>query len=230
MVDYFAEALGKAIQMIMEGDAETYSALATTLYVSTASMVISLLLGIPLGFLLGYARFPGRRWLRTLVDALLSLPTVLIGLLVYGLLTSHGPLGRFGLIFTIHAIVLGQTILALPIVMALTASAVETLDHRLRVTLLSLGAGGFRRFLTSLHEARHGILAAAVTAYGRVLTEVGIAIMVGGNIKWHTRTLTTAIALETNKGDLASGVALGLILLGLASCINVALYGLRKRG
>ncbi|MEJ5349759.1 MAG: ABC transporter permease [Desulfosoma sp.] len=228
-MDYFVVSFGKALSLLLGGDPETYSALRTTLWVSTTSLIMSLLGGVPLGFLLGYASFPGRRFLRTLVDTLLSLPTVLIGLLVYGLLTHHGPLGRFGLLFTVHAIIIGQTLLALPIVIALTASAVEALDERLHVTLLSLGAGRWRRFLTSVREARFGLLTASVTAYGRVLTEVGIAIMVGGNIKWHTRTLTTAIALETNKGDFASGVALGLILLSLAFLVNIALYGLRKR-
>lgn len=228
-MDYFAEALWKALHLILEGDLETFSALRTTLWVSTVSSAMSLAVGVPLGFLLGYGSFPGRRALRTLADTLLSLPTVLIGLLVYGLLTHKGPLGRYGLLFTVQAIIVGQTLLAIPIVVALTASAVEALDARLRVTLLSLGAGGFRRFLTSLREARFGVLTAAVSAYGRVLTEVGIAIMVGGNIKGHTRTLTTAIALETNKGEFASGVALGLILLFLASCVNIALHGLRKR-
>ncbi|MEJ5365720.1 MAG: ABC transporter permease [Desulfosoma sp.] len=215
--------------MILTVDPEVYSAVGTTLYVSTVSLVLSLLFGIPAGFLLGYASFPGRRVLRTFVDTLLSLPTVLIGLLVYGLLTHNGPLGRFELLFTVHAIVIGQSLLGFPIVTALTASAVEALDQRLRLTLLSLGASPLRRCATSLREARYGLLAAAVTAYGRVLTEVGIAIMVGGNIKWHTRTLTTAIALETNKGDFAAGIALGLILLLMASGVNAALYGLRKR-
>ncbi len=228
-MEYFAESFGKAVHLLLGGDTETYSALRTTLWVSTVSLIMSLLAGVPLGFILGYASFPGRRFLRTLVDTLLSLPTVLIGLLVYGLLTHHGPFGRLGLLFTVHAIIFGQTLLALPIVMALTASAVEALDARLHVTLLSLGAGKWRRFLTSVREARFGLLTASVTAYGRVLTEVGIAIMVGGNIKGHTRTLTTAIALETNKGDFASGVALGLILLSLAFLVNIALYGLRKR-
>jgi len=228
-VGFLVDAFLKAIHLILRGDPETYTALATTVYVSTVSLAASLLVGIPAGFLLGYVSFPGRRMLRTLVDTLLSLPTVLIGLLVYGLLTRRGPLGRFELLFTVHAIVIGQALLALPIVTALTASAVEALDGRLRVTLLSLGAGPVRRFATSLREARYGVLAAAVTAYGRVLTEVGIAIMVGGNIKWHTRTLTTAIALETNKGDFAAGIALGVILLLLASGVNAILYGLRKR-
>ncbi len=137
---YFAEAFWKALSLLWEGDPETYSALACTLYVSTGSLALSLLGGIPVGFLLGYVKFPGRRLLRTVVDTLLSLPTVLIGLLVYGLLTSRGPLGRWGLLFTTEAIIIGQTLLAFPIVTALTASAVEALDANLRVTLLSLGA------------------------------------------------------------------------------------------
>jgi tungstate transport system permease protein len=125
--------------------------------------------------------------------------------------------------------VIGQTMLALPVVVALTASAVESLDERLGTTLLSLGANRRQMLLTSLWEARFGVLAAAVSAYGRVMTEVGISMMVGGNIKWHTRTMTTAIALETGKGEFAMGIALGLVLLWIAFAVNASLFFLRKR-
>ena len=164
-----------------------------------------------------------------MVDTLLALPTVFIGLLVYAFLSQRGPLGDWGMLFTIKGIAIGQTILALPVVIALTASAVEGLDRSLRLTLMSLGASRKALFLSSLWEARLGILAAAVTASGRVLTEVGISMMVGGNIKWHTRTITTAIALETNKGQFAMGIALGLVLLVMAFAVNISFSFLRKR-
>jgi tungstate transport system permease protein len=149
--------------------------------------------------------------------------------MVYAFITSRGPLGEFGLLFTLPGIAIGQTILALPIVIALTASAVESMDSRLRITLMTLGADKLQLMLTTLREARFAILAGAVTAYGRVLTEVGISMMVGGNIKWHTRTITTAIALETNKGQFGMGIALGLVLLAFAFAVNFAVSFLLKR-
>jgi tungstate transport system permease protein len=133
------------------------------------------------------------------------------------------------LLFTLPGIAIGQTILALPVVMALSASAVENMDRQLRITLISLGVNRRQLLFSSLWEVRHGVLAAALTAYGRVMTEVGISMMVGGNIKWHTRTMTTAIALETNKGLFAMGIALGLVLLAIAFAVNLSVSFLRKR-
>ena len=228
-MDFLIEGLFQAIKLLLSGDGETYSAVYATLMVSSGSMLTSLFIGIPSGFALGYFDFPGRRQVRTVVDTLLALPTVFIGLLVYAFLSRSGPLGEAGLLFTLTGIAIGQTILALPIVMALTATAIEGLDRHLHMTLVTLGANRRQVLCTSLWEIRHGILAAAVTAYGRVMTEVGISMMVGGNIKWHTRTMTTAIALETNKGQFAMGVALGLVLLGIAFAVNISLAALRKR-
>lgn len=228
-MDFIVEGIIKAFQLLGQGDRDTYSAVFTTVQVSSLSMAVSLLLGIPLGYLLGYLDFPGRRGVRTVVDTMLALPTVFIGLIVYAFISSRGPLGEFGLLFTLSGIAIGQAILALPIVIALTATAVESLDRSLRLTLMSLGASGRQIFLTSIWEARLGLLLAAITATGRVLTEVGISMMVGGNIKWHTRTITTAIALETNKGQFATGIALGIVLLAIAFSINLALSFLRQR-
>jgi tungstate transport system permease protein len=192
-------------------------------------MLVSLLLGIPLGYLLGYFNFWLKKQIRIIVDTLLSLPTVFIGLLVYALLSKHGLLGEMGLLFTLTGIAIGQAILALPIVTALSAAAVEAADPNLRMTLLSLGANRRQLFFSTLWEVRHGILAGAVIATGRVLTEVGISLMVGGNIKWHTRTITTAIALETNKGEFGMGIALGLVLLLIALAVNISVAGLRRK-
>ena len=219
----------KAFHLLIEGDSETYSAIAASLTVSSYSIATSLIIGIPIGFLLGYYDFKGKRPIRTVVDTLLAFPTVLIGLLVYAFLSRQGPLGDFALLFTLPGIAIGQTILALPIVIALTATALESRDHYLSITLMSLGANRRQLLLSSLWEVRYGILAATVTAYGRVLTEVGIAMMVGGNIKWHTRTITTAIALETNKGQFAMGIALGLVLIAIAFLVNVSVSFLRKK-
>jgi tungstate transport system permease protein len=227
-MDYILTGLGQAWVLLLSGDPETYSTVWITLRSSTLAMLASLALGLPLGFLLGYARFPGRRLLRMVTDAGLAMPTVLIGLLVYAFLSRRGPLGEMELLFTVPGMAIGQAILALPVVISLTATAVQTLDPRLRPTLLTLGASGVGLALTTLREARPGVLAAAVNAYGRVVTEVGIALMVGGNIKWHTRTITTAIALETGKGEFAQGVALGLVLLMIALAVNLSLFWLRR--
>jgi len=228
-MDFIIEGLLQAVRLLALGDRETFSAVIATVQVSSISMAASLLAGIPLGYLLGYLDFPGKKGLRTVVDTLLALPTVFIGLVVYAFISNRGPLGELGLLFTLGGIAIGQTILALPIVIALTATAVESLDRSLRLTLSSLGASPRQIFLASIWEARHGLLIAAVAATGRVLTEVGISMMVGGNIKWHTRTITTAIALETNKGQFATGIALGLVLLAMAFAINFSLSFLRRR-
>lgn len=227
-MDYIFDGFIKALHLLFSGDSQTYSAVGVTIQASTYSMLASLAIGMPLGFLIGSADFPGRKTIRTLVDTLLALPTVLIGLLVYAFISRRGPLGDWGLLFTVPGIAVGQTILALPIVIALTAAAVESLDDRLQPTLAALGASPRRMVMTSLWEARYGIAAAGVAAYGRVLTEVGISMMVGGNIKWHTRTVTTAIALETGKGEFAMGIALGLTLMAVALGVNFSLFFLRK--
>ena len=228
-MDFILAGFIEAIGLIFGGDPQTWSAVAATVKASTGSMAVSLILGVPAGFLLGYFDFPGKRQVRLLVDTALALPTVFIGLMVYAMITSQGPLGQFGMLFTIKAIVIGQTILALPVVIALSATAVESMDRHLRTVLISLGAGRFQLLLSSLWEVRYGILAAGLTAYGRVMTEVGISMMVGGNIKWHTRTITTAIALETGKGMFATGIALGVVLIVIAFAVNVSLSFLRGK-
>ena len=228
-MDYLLNGFIKSIYLLINFDAQTYSAIITTVKASSYSMIISLTIGIPLGFCLGYFNFFGKKIIKILVNTGLSLPTVFIGLLVYAFLTYNGPLGSFGLLFTIKGIALAQTILALPIVIALCASACENIDKNLRNTIISFGANRFQLFKTILWEARHQIIIAALTAYGRVLTEVGISMMVGGNIKWHTRTITTAIALETNKGMFSMGIALGLVLLVLALIINISVSFFHKK-
>jgi tungstate transport system permease protein len=228
-MDYIFQGLWQAFELLLNGDPETYSAVSATVQVSGFSMLVSLVMGVPLGFALGHFRFPGRRQLRLVVDTLLALPTVFIGLIVYAMISRQGPAGGMGLLFSLPGIAVGQTILALPIVIALSATAIEDMDANLHVTLLSLGANRRQVLISSLWEVRHGILAAALTAYGRVMTEVGISMMVGGNIKWHTRTITTAIALETGKGMFATGIALGLVLLVIAFSVTLPASFLRKK-
>ncbi len=228
-MDFLVAGFFKAFELLMSGDKSTWTAIMTTLKVSTCSMLFSMGAGLPCGFLLGYFNFKGKKQLRTIVDTLLSLPTVFIGLAVYAFISRQGPLGDFGFLFTLTGIAIGQTILAFPIVTAITASTIESIDDDLKVTLASLGAGKRNILVTCLWEVRYGILAAALTAYGRVMTEVGISMMVGGNIKYHTRTITTAIALETGKGQFADGIALGLVLILIAFIVNISLSFLRKQ-
>lgn len=219
-MDYLLKSISEAFILLFSGDPETFSAIFTTLKISTLSIIASLALGLPLGFILGFTDFPGRKFLRTIADTLLALPTVVVGLLVYAFITRNGPLGGLNLLFTIKGIVIGQTILALPIVIALTASAVESLDNRLGLTLITFGANKIQTVITFLSEARFAVLAAGATAYGRIISEIGISMMLGGNIKYSTRTITTAMALETGKGEFAVGLALGLVLLIMAFMVN----------
>ena len=185
---------------------------------------------IALGFLLAKKRFPGQRTLVVLVQALLSFPTVVIGLLIYLLLSRRGPLGALELLFTPTAIMLGYMLIAFPILVVFTISAVQGADPRVYETARALGAGRLRASLTTLFEVRFGILAAVVNGFGRAVSEVGCAIMVGGNIEGLTRNIPTAIALETTKGEFAQGIALGLVLMVVALGVNVLLALLQGAG
>ncbi|OUO92816.1 ABC transporter permease [Cloacibacillus sp. An23] len=228
-MDFIAEGFIQAFRMLLAMDEETCVIVATTFKLTALSMAGVLLFGLPAGFLLGYFDFPGKRAVRTVTDTLLALPTVVIGLLVYAFISRRGPLGDMELLFTIRGMAIGQVILGTPIVAAYTAAAIEGLDSRLRQTLMTLGASGGRLALASLWEARFMILVAALTAFGRIVGEVGSAMMLGGNIKWHTRTITTAITLETGKGEFALGIALGVILILISLLLNISLTFLRRR-
>ncbi len=228
-MDFILQGFAHAFVLLLQGDPETYNAIRVTLTVSSMSITACLLMGAPLGFLLGYTSFPGKRAVRTVVDTLLSTPTVVIGLLLYAFVTRRGPLGSMELLFTQPGIALGQTLLGLPIVIAMTATAVESADPRLRTTLLTLGADRRQILWDTLYETRFGVAMAVVAAYGRIVSEIGISMMLGGNIKWHTRTITTAIALETGKGEFAMAVALGMVLMAIALTMNICLTGLRRR-
>ncbi|MCP4022021.1 MAG: ABC transporter permease subunit [Desulfobacteraceae bacterium] len=228
-MDDIVAGIVKAFELLFSGDESTWTAVLATVKVSTCSMLLSIGAGLPCGFLLGYYEFRGKQHLRTVLDTMLALPTVFIGLVVFAFISNQGPLGDFKLLFSLTGIAIGQTILAFPIVTAITATTIEAVDPLFKLTLVSLGAGKRNIIATCLWEVRYGILAGAVTAYGRVLTEVGISMMVGGNIKWHTRTVTTAIALETGKGEFANGIALGIILITLAFAVNLSLSLLRRQ-
>lgn len=187
-------------------------------------------MGLPLGLWLGTTAFAGRRVLLLAVNTLLALPTVVIGLGLYLLLSRRGPLGELDLLFTWKAIVLAEMVLALPVAAALAATASQAADPRIMRTALTLGAGRLRATWSIAREIRTALIAAAVVAFGRVLSEVGAALIVGGNIRHETRTLTTAITLATSQGHFELAVALGLVLLALALTVNFLLLALQGRG
>lgn len=216
-------AIRDAFALLLSGDAQLWQ----IIWVSLKTSVVGLLLATPLALLAGYTlattAFRGRRVAIWLLQAALSVPTVLIGLLLYLLLTRQGPLGGLHWLFSQPGIIAGQALIALPVLAAFTLSAVQAADPRLAETAITLGASRLRVMATLLHEVRFGVMAALINGFGRVISEVGCAMMVGGNIAGATRTITTAIALETSKGEFAQGIALGIVLVTLALAINAAL-------
>ena len=224
------EPTTQAFRLLLAGDPELLRIIWLSLWVSVAAIALVAAPSIGLGFLLAMTRFPGQRTLVVLVQALLSFPTVVIGLVLYLLLSRRGPLGFLELLFTPWAIMIGYMVIALPILVVFTISAVQGADPRVYETARCLGAGLLKASLTTLWEVRFGILAAVVNGFGRAISEVGMAIMVGGNIAGLTRNIPTAIALETTKGDFAQGIALGLVLMVVALGVNVALAALQGEG
>jgi tungstate transport system permease protein len=201
----------------------------TSLYTSSCSIVIAALIGVPVGLWLGLNRFRGRQIVIALLNTLMAMPTVVVGLLLFGLLSRQGPLGPLGLLFTPLAMIAGQTVLATPIVANLVLSAVTGADRRIINTALTLGATQLQAAIQLLREIRFGVMAAVIAGFGRVIAEVGVAMMLGGNIRNSTRTMTTAIALETSKGEFAFGLALGMLLLSVALIVNLFLNVLQQR-
>lgn len=210
-------------------DPATWEIVGLSFRVSLIATAIAAALSIPLGLSVAAREFRGKRQLVTIMNTLLSLPTVAVGLLVYFLLSRTGPLGELELLFSPAAIVIGQVILALPVITALTHGAVAGVDPRVRATALTLGAGRYRADLAVLAESRTGILAAVAAGFGRVISEVGSAIMVGGNIRGVTRTITTAIALETSKGEFGRSAVLAVVLLAVALGANILVHRLLMR-
>jgi tungstate transport system permease protein len=220
----------EALALLLRGDPELLQIIWLSLWLSLAAIALIAPPSIALGVLFAKKRFPGQRALIVLVQALLSFPTVVLGLIIYLLLSRRGPLGTFELLFTPTAIVIGYMAIAFPILVVFTVSAVQGADPRVFETARGLGASRVRAALTTLWEVRFGITAAVVNAFGRVISEVGCAIMVGGNIAGLTRNMPTAIALETSKGDFAQGIALGMVLMLIALGINIALALLQGEG
>jgi tungstate transport system permease protein len=216
------DAFGTALRLLVEFDAELMEIVALSLRVSLASLFLAALVGLPLGAAVALWPWRGKRLAATLLNSLMGLPPVVVGLLVYLVLSRSGPLGSLGWLFTPRAMITAQFVLITPIVAALTRQVVEDLWEEYGALLRSLGAGRLRAIPTLLFDGRHRLLTVILAGFGRAIAEVGAVIIVGGNIAHVTRVMTTAIALETSKGDLALALALGIVLLGLSLLVNAS--------
>jgi tungstate transport system permease protein len=216
-----------AWQLIMSGDAALFAIVRLSLLISLSAVALAALVGMPLGALLALTRFPGRPVLVVLLNALMGLPPVVVGLAVYLLLSRSGPLGEMGLLFTPGAMVIAQTILIVPIIAALTRQTVEDLWREYRDELIAMDVGPLGRMAALLWDARFSLVTALLAGFGRAAADVGAVMIVGGNIDGFTRTMTTAIALETSKGNLPLAMGLGWILVAIVIAINAALWGTR---
>jgi tungstate transport system permease protein len=223
------QALTEAIRLIITADAEVTTIVSASLRFSLSSTFLASLIGIPIGIALAISRFRFKRFVEDVLNTLLAMPTVVVGLFVYTLIFSRGPLGGFHLLFSPAAIILGQTVLIVPLIAALACGSVSVVNPIVRETALTLGAGRFRTTLTVALEAQAALLVTCITAFGRVIGEVGISLILGGNILGYTRTITTAISLQTSKGEFALGLALGIILLCVAFGINITVRWLGDR-
>lgn len=225
-----SQALSAALDLVLGGDPAFYSIVRLSLAVTLSAVAVAALIGLPLGALLALARFPGRGAIIVLVNGMMGLPPVVAGLVVFLLLSRSGPFGALGWLFTPTAMVIAQAILVLPIVVAITRQLVEELYGEYREHLASLGLTGVRAIPTLLWDGRFSLATAILAGFGRASAEVGAVLIVGGNIAGYTRTMTTAIALETSKGDLPLALGLGIVLILLTLAINAITYGASRVG
>ena len=227
-MNFLLEALWNALCLVGGFDKEVYEIAFVSLKVSACATFFASLVGVPLGVGIALKDFRGKSALQVVLNTLMALPTVVVGLLFYGLLSRRGPLGDLELLFTPTGISLGLFVLSLPTVVNLTLAAIRSLDRRLFLTCTLLGATQTQLAWKVIKEGRFAVMAGVVVAFGRVISEVGIAMMLGGNIRGYTRTMTTAIALETSKGEFELGLALGMFLLAIAFAVNAALFLLQR--
>ena len=219
----------EAFRLLLTGDAELYLIIGRTLAISSLAAVLAMLIGIPVGYALARGRFPGRTLLLSAVNTGMGLPPVVVGLLVWLLLTRSGPLGGLELIYTKEAMVLAQLVIATPLMVGFTAASVQSLPAELPDLLHMLGAGRVRRLWIIAREAQLGLLVAIMAGFGAVVSEVGASMTVGGNLRGSTRVLTTAIVTETGRGNLPVALALGVLLLALAFTVNALLTVVQQR-
>jgi tungstate transport system permease protein len=220
-------AIRDAFSLLLSGDAALLEIVGVSLKTSLIALLLAAPLAIGIGYLIAQHTFPGRRIAIWLAQAAMAMPTVLIGLLLYLTLSRQGPLGELQWLFSQAGVIVGQVLIALPVLIAFSLAAIQAADPRIAETAITLGASRLGVMQTVLHEVRFGVMAAVISGFGRVIAEVGCALMVGGNIKGETRTITTAIALETSKGEFAQGIALGMVLVAIALLINALLVWLQ---
>ncbi len=228
-MDYILEGFSNALTMLISLDREIVSIIFVSVKVSITAILLATSAGVPLGFYIAIKDFWGKRGIITILNTLMALPTVVVGLLVYSFISRRGQLGQFGLLYTPWAMIIGQTILALPIISALSLSATQGVDKRVEKTARTLGANGLQIAFIILAEGKFTIMAAIIAGFGRIFAEVGISMMLGGNIRGYTRNISTAIAFETGKGEFALGIALGIILLTIAFSINILFHYFQKK-
>jgi tungstate transport system permease protein len=219
-----------AIDLILSADPGLMAIVRLSLIVSLSAVFFAALIGLPLGGLLALTRFPGRPFTIVLLNALMGLPPVVVGLAIYLLLSRSGPLGRFGLLFTPQAMIVAQTILVIPIIAALARQTIEDLWGEYRDEFAAMNVGPLGRIATLTWDARFSLITALLAGFGRAAAEVGAVIIVGGNIDGFTRTMTTAIALETSKGDLPLAMGLGLVLITIIIAVNALAWGVGRMG
>ena len=223
-MDFFLDSLLSAVWLIWSLDPQLTEIIGVSLKVSSSSTVIAGIIGIPAGFLITFREFWGKHLLITVLNTLLALPTVVVGLFVYAFISRRGIFGPLDLLYTQHAMIIGQVILIIPIVATFTIAALSRIDERYRETALTLGANPLQTAWVIIREARFGLVAAVIVAFGRVIAEVGISMMLGGNAKGFTRTMTTAMALEYDKGEFVLSVALGIVLLAVSFGMNIIFH------
>jgi tungstate transport system permease protein len=228
-MDFLLDSMLSAVLLLWSLDPELLNITWVSLKVSFFSTLIAGLAGIPAGFLIVFREFRGKRMLITILNTLLALPTVVVGLFVYAFISRRGILGVLNLLYTQKAMIAGQVILIIPVVIVFTMSAISRIDERYRKTAMTLGAGAVQTALVIVREARFGIVAAVIAAFGRVIAEVGVAMMLGGNAKGFTRTMTTAMALEYDKGEFVLSVALGIVLLAVSFGVNMIFHRVQGR-
>jgi tungstate transport system permease protein len=229
-VDVLWDAVSEAFRLLVTGDAQTWELIGRSLRISLTATALALALGLPLGAALGFGRFRGRRAALAVVNTGMGVPPIVAGLVITVLLWRSGPLGSLGLLYTPTAMVIAQTVIALPLVAGLSAAALQHVDPEFRMQMLALGAGRVRSLWAVAVEARLPLLAAGMAGFGAVISEVGAALMVGGNIAGQTRVLTTAAVLEASKGAFALALALGIILLVIAFAVNLVLTVVQQHG
>ena len=220
-MEFLLDSFFSALLLLWSIDPELVEIVSVSLKVSSSSTLFASLVGVPAGFLIAFREFPGKRMLITILNTLLALPTVVVGLFVYAFISRRGILGVLDLLYTQKAMIIGQVILIIPIITVFTLSAISRIDERYRKTAMTLGANALQTAWVIIREARFAIVAAVIAAFGRVIAEVGISMMLGGNAKGFTRTMTTAMALEYDKGEFVLSVALGIVLLTVSFGLNI---------